>query len=258
MPSEIGAAFAIESARGANLAYLSYRIVGGRLMRDAGTVGRGGMPVICDAGFDGQPFDIQRFGGDVAAELASRASVGIVADFAREESPVLREVVGELARVAAVRKLPLYTSPAYEPYAPGAHVLIGSAVAEGSLSGVLLAACERYTPERVALEVMPTRTDFALPVGEGGGKRLSEAELAHMLDAQAPMSFFSSELCAKYFTYLAPDRRAHFVLYDDASTIAQKLRVAENCGVKTTFLLYAEVGTMLAEVCAAVAVTPGG
>ena len=251
-PSEVGAVRAVEPARQATLAYFGYRIVGGRLMRGTGAPGQGGMPILCDAGFDGQPFDIRRFGGDVAAELAARAARGIVADFAREDAPVLRDTAAELARIAAVRGLPLYTYPAYEPFAPGARVLIGSAVAEGSLAAVLHAACERYTPERVALEVMPVRVDYALPASDGSGKRLSEQELARMLSSMAPMSFFSSELCAKYFTYLAPDRRAHFVLYDDASTVAQKLRVAESCGVRTAFLLYAEVAGMLGELCAAV------
>ena len=52
------------------------------------------------------------------------------------------------------------------------------------------------------------------------------------------------------FTDLAPDHQAHFVLYDDASTITAKLRTAESCGVDTAFLLYSEVADLLPEICA--------
>ena len=249
MPSELPAALRYPVA----LAALSYRIVGGRLMRDAsgGTVGpgKGVIPVVCDAGFDGQPFDLRRFGGDVAAELAAREASGVVADFARPDSPVLRDAAGELARVARRAGVPLYTSPAYAAYAPGAHVLIGSHVSEGSLKAALTDACARYGAGQVALEVIPMRIDCPLPA-EDGGARLTEEELAEKLRQLAPMTFFSSELCSKYFTYLAPDRRAHFVLYDDASTIRAKLQTARSCGVDTAFLLYAEVAEMLPELLA--------
>ena len=250
MPSEIGAALRFP----ATLACMSYRIVGGRLMRDAAgstvSPGKGSIPVICDAGFDGQPFDPGPLGGDAAAELSAKAASGLVADFARPDSPALREAAGELARAAARAGVPLYTSPAYEPYAPGAHVMVGSNIVRGSLKTALTEAAQRWGKDRVALEIVPQRTDFTLPAGDSAGQRLSEAELADRIRELAPMSFFSSELCAKYFTYLSRDRQAHFVLYDDASTVLAKLRTAESCGVDTAFLLYSEVAAMLPEICA--------
>ena len=250
MPSEIGAALRYP----ATLACMSYRIVGGRLMRDAAgsavAPGKGSIPVICDAGFDGAPFDPALLGGDAAAELAARAASGLVADFARPDSPVLRDAAGELARAAARSGVPLYTSPAYEPYAPGAHVMIGSNIARGSLKSTLTEAAERWGRDRVALEIVPQRADYALPAGASDGQRLTARELDALMERLSPMSFFSSELCAKYFTYLAPDHQAHFVLYDDASTITAKLRTAESCGVDTAFLLYSEVADLLPEICA--------
>ena len=251
MPSETAAALRWP----ATLACMSYRIAGGRLMRSgsaagaAASPGKGCIPVICDAGFDGQPFDQRLFAGDVAAELAARGASGLMADFARPDSPVLRETAGELARLAARLGIPLYTSAAYEPYAPGAYVLVGSSIARGSLKTALSRAMERCGG-RAAMEVIPQRVDYTLPAGEDGGQRLSEAGLAAQMDALSPMSFFSAELCAKYYTYLDRDGRAHFVLYDDASTVLAKLRVAESCGVDTAFLLYAEVAGMLPELCA--------
>lgn len=40
---------------------------------------------------------------------------------------------------------------------------------------------------------------------------------------ESPSVFFSQDLCARYFTYTR-NGETHFVLYDDADTLSQKLR----------------------------------
>ena len=56
--------------------------------------------------------------------------------------------------------------------------------------------------------------------------------------------FFSQELCARYFTYTR-NREIHFVLFDDADTMTQKMNTAAGMGFSTAFLMYPEVRDLL-------------
>ena len=68
--------------------------------------------------------------------------------------------------------------------------------------------------------------------------------LQDLLDRESPSVFFSQDLCARYFTY-ARDGETHFVLFDDADTLSQKLRTGGNMGFAAAFLMYPEVQDLL-------------
>ena len=57
--------------------------------------------------------------------------------------------------------------------------------------------------------------------------------------------FFSHELCARYFTYTDREGAAHFVLFDDADTLAAKLAQLTGCGVQTVFALYPDAAGLI-------------
>lgn len=46
--------------------------------------------------------------------------------------------------------------------------------------------------------------------------------------------FFSKDLFARYFTY-AKNGESHFILFDDADTLRQKLRLGRQLGVAAAF-----------------------
>ncbi|WP_287227332.1 hypothetical protein [Oscillibacter sp.] len=60
----------------------------------------------------------------------------------------------------------------------------------------------------------------------------------------SPPPFSLQDLCARYFTY-ARDGETHFVLFDDADTLSQKLRTGGNMGFAAAFLMYPEVQDLL-------------
>ena len=68
--------------------------------------------------------------------------------------------------------------------------------------------------------------------------------LTALMDARAPSVFFSQDLCARYFTYVR-ETETHFVLYDDADTLLQKIRIGGSLGIGTAFLMYPEVQDLL-------------
>ena len=106
---------------------------------------------------------------------------------------------------------------------------------------------ERFGAARVALAVERVAEDFFLPSPTGQGRPLTREELRQRLEERAPSVFFSSELCAHYFTYMSRQNGAHFVLFDDAGSIRKKLQVARNLGISSAVLAYPQVDDLLPE-----------
>lgn len=110
------------------------------------------------------------------------------------------------------------------------HSLICAAISGGNFVQRLQeAAAGRDRAGGLALDVQRLRMDFTLPAQSGEGRPLSGLELQDLLDRESPSVFFSQDLCARYFTY-ARDGETHFVLFDDADTLSQKLRTGGNMG----------------------------
>ena len=86
--------------------------------------------------------------------------------------------------------------------------------------------------------------DFLLPAETGEGRPLSQQEFQALVDRETPAVFFSQDLCARYFTYTR-DGETHFVLFDDADTLQQKLRTGSALGFSAAFLMYPEVRDLL-------------
>ena len=60
------------------------------------------------------------------------------------------------------------------------------------------------------------------------------------MERESPAVFFSQDLCARYFTYNR-NGEAHFVLFDDADTLNQKLRLGAGMGFYAAFFMWPEV-----------------
>jgi len=88
--------------------------------------------------------------------------------------------------------------------------------------------------------------EFSLPEPSGEGRPLTWEALRQLMAEEAPAVFFSGDLCARYFTYTRGGQ-TRFVLFDDAETLAQKLRLGGALGYRTAFLVYPEVADLLPE-----------
>jgi len=168
---------------------------------------------------------------EILEERAARGFRGIVLSFDRTGEPLLRQLAAQLDRADAA----LYVPAAFRPYAPGAVILIPTALSAGSLEVQLAEAVRAFGPEHVALEIERVRADFLLPDRSGTGRELSAARLRALLSRARGRAFFSRELCTYYFTY-KDGAETHLVLYDTPSSIREKLRTAERLGVERAFL----------------------
>lgn len=231
-------------ALGCTLAHFGYRIsASGRLLRVShGPAARGGVLVLSDDG-TGVP-DLPVFLRMLEGELTRQGFCGVFADF-DSFSPKLSALVESMDGLAARRGIALYVPELYAPQAPGAFVLTGSDVVAGSYRLRLEEQRQRYE-DRMALELVPVREDFALP-SSGQGRRMREGELDALL-ARGMTPYYSDELCLHYFTYVDRAHVTHFVVYDDAQSLRRKVGIAREAGIGKIFALYAELRVLAPDI----------
>ena len=202
--------------------------------------GRGGLMGIFEApGLSAAQPD--RLARDIQAECGRRGFGGVVLDFhpAEDALPRLESLCAALQRLQVRYFLPEALAGCG---GEAAMIIAPAAVSGGSFQQMLEALVSRYGAESLCLDLVRTCSDFTMPSYDPDGKPLSPAEFRQLREIYQPQSFFSPQLCCKYFTYRKQNGGAHFVLFDDEHTAAQKLWAICDMGISHVFLLYSEWG----------------
>lgn len=218
-------------------AQLAYHIGNGpHLFRTQGTLTRsGGILVAHHSGFDGRG-EAEPLCQEVIRECTARGYQGVFFDFEGRPFPVLRRAVEQLGPAFQRRGWTLYVPEEYITACPSVKAVISTALSGGSLKQRLGQVAEKLGPQRVALGLEWVAEDFTLPAPEGAGVHLSQEELDRLLEQRSPAVYFDEELCAHYFTYMHTGQSAHFVLYDNPSSMVKKLAIAHALGIQEGFL----------------------
>lgn len=178
-------------------------------------------------------------------ECIRRGYSGAVLDW---ESPRPRGdlllLAGAIGTLFQKNRLTLYVPEVYASAAPTTVVPVCTALSGGNLTQRLRDAASSRSVGRLALDLERLMMDFPLPCPGGQGRPLRREDLSGLLERERPSVFFSSDLCARYFTYTRQNE-THFVLFDDADTLLQKLRTGQNMGAQTAFFQYPEVDDLL-------------
>ena len=225
-----------------NLAHVAYRIgPGSALLRQSLLLQtKGGLLSVSDhdAPFIDSPEGLR---DAVLRECGRRNYGGVLLDFEEASRRDRAAFVMSLAPALSASRRTLYLPESYAGAAPGGVVLLCTAVSGGSFSQYLQeAVTQAGGAGRLALDVQRLRMDFRLPARSGEGDPLSEEALSRLMEREAPAVFFSQDLCARYFTY-SQDGEAHFVLFDDADTLNQKLRLGAGLGFSAAFFMWPEI-----------------
>lgn len=239
-----------EHLRGVTPAHMAYRIgpgprlLGVRLPPDL----KGGLMLLDCREYDGSgdPVPCCR---QILGECRRRSFRGIVCDFEGAPAGSLSRLVNILDRNCQAQGWALYVPPAFAPFAPGARVLLPSALTAGTLERRLREGVEQYGRGRTALAIQWVREDFLLPVAHAG-RPITQAELDGQIRRLEPAAFFDRGLCAHYYTYMAQGGQAHFVLFDTPRSIREKLAVARRLNLPAALLPGPDVLDCLEEVLA--------
>jgi len=181
----------------------------------------------------------EKLARDIQTECSRRGFGGVVVDFSPPEGEIFRLE----SLCAALQRLQVRVWLPEELAHLGNQetmVIAPAAVSGGLFTEMVEALCEKYSPQRLCLDLVRCSQDFPMPAYDPDGRRLTARELADLQDKTGAQSFFSRELCCKYFTYRQEDGAVHFVLFDDADTAHAKLEHIRARGVGQVFLLYSE------------------
>lgn len=181
---------------------------------------------------------------EIWQECAARSYAGVLADFEAAPTQDRLSFLDRLCTLLHRNKRRLYLPEVYARQVNGAVAIICTALSGGSFCQRLQEAAVRFGKNRVARDVQRLAMDFTLPSPTGRGRPLPPEELRELMDRLTPSTFYSAELCAKYFT-CTQNGESRFFLYDDADTIRQKIRTGHSMGFPAAFLMYPEVHDLL-------------
>ncbi len=226
---------------GCKMAHMAYS-VGPWLRLIRGSIGlsmRGGLMVLSDEKYDETPGDSTALGQEILRECIQRGFEGVVFDFEKPLDKNLEAMLFGLGDAFVRHDLKAYVYPRYAHCLPRAIVILSSALVSGDLRLKIQEAKQKHQGHTFALEMEKLCRDIRLPEASGQGQRISQSELEALTENRTV--FFSQELCAHYFTYKDGESNTHFVIYDDARSLLQKMDVALRMGIFEGFLLYPEV-----------------
>ena len=168
---------------------------------------------------------------------------GIVADL---PSPVTREKLRflSLLQQECASSCHLFIPEEFAPHLADSTAIVCAAMSGGIFTKRLEEALQHFPSHRPALDLQRTTMDFPIPAPGGTGTPLSLREFKEIFSSHRPAVFFSRELCAKYFTYRR-NGQLRLVLFDDISTLLEKIRIGKRMGISHFFLSYPELTDIL-------------
>jgi len=181
---------------------------------------------------------------EILQECALRCYTGVLADLESDLTPDRLAFLDRLCVLLRKHDRRLYLPESCAQRIGGSTAVVCTALSGGDFCQRLREAAERFGKSHVALDVQRLAMDFPLPSPTGMGRPVPPEELQKLLERLAPSTFYSRELCAKYFTY-TQNGESHFFLFDDADTIRQKIRTGHSMGFCAAFLMYPEVKDLL-------------
>ena len=199
---------------------------------------------LCDLPRQLQTVNAPRIAADLTYEAKRTEALGVFADFERDV-PVCRELLAAIDKALFEADIPFYVPIASRQAVQHATLTVDTAISGGSLTERVSSLQGMYGAKRIAAFLHPVSSDFVLPSETPDGTVLSPEERQSLLNRTGSQTFFSRELCAKYFTYTDENSRAHFVLFDDDTTMQAKLAQLSGCGVRTVFALYPDAERLL-------------
>lgn len=165
---------------------------------------------------------------------------------ANEENLACSGTLGEISESLSRRGISVFCPLAFAEGCPEATPVAECSVSGGELSEYL--AYLLRTHRRLALSVPRRCTEFSMPVFSSSGRELSVRELRILRDRYNAQCFFSPQLVSNYFIYSPEPNSSGFVLYEDARTISEKIRLARRLGIENIFLAYREIADIFEDI----------
>lgn len=219
--------------------HMAYRIApNGTLLSANGFSQQGGMMVLCDPFHAG---NMQHLIAVAIRECHRRNFTGVIYLFEGQCGATQRNFLRLFSQQLAQHHLAFFVPAQYASFVPNAFFLVSSALSGGNLELQLRQTAETHGGGNTVLAIERVAEDFPLPALNGNGKKINPLELQQMKQRLAPTTFFSPELCMRYFTYRNEQGNLHLVLFDDEDTICKKMELAQHFSISHTIFLWEEI-----------------
>jgi len=176
--------------------------------------------------------------------LITHSLKGVAADFPPPATAEKLRFLSLLTQELTASGISVFVPEEFAPNLSTTTAVICTAMSGGFFTKRLEDAVSRFGSVRIALDVQRLMMLFPIPSANGVGTPLSHTEFRNLFLSLRPAVFFSRELCAKYFLCRRHDR-LHLVLFDDISTLLEKLRIGRRMGISHFFFSYPEISDLL-------------
>lgn len=136
--------------------------------------------------------------------------------------------------------LPLSDRSVFEKALPSA------SVSGGEISEYLRAVFSASGSREIFIPRIIRR--FSMPAENPDGEEMTKNELSSIIWHNDIKAFYSPQMMINYFILRQTDERICFVLFDDARSISEKLRLARKLGFEGAILAYRSIYDIIGDI----------
>lgn len=158
----------------------------------------------------------------------------------------LLRILPDISASLASRKLRVFCPIDVSAYCPHATPVAEAAVSGGNIAeylGQLLAS-----HNKLSLSIPRIAAEFAMPCERDTCRHLTPRELSRILDMHDAKVHFSPQMLVNYFIYENARGGCSFILFDDAHTMSEKIRLAKKLGIADVFIIYREISDIASDI----------
>lgn len=181
--------------------------------------------------------------GQILAEAERVGASGVFVD-CENHTQAVDDFLHALDKQSAKRKIRLFVPFCQAQAVTHACLVVDTAISGGCLQERFQRLAQKY-PGRIAADLRAVSRDFLLPSANSEGTLLSAQARDELRRKTGAQTFFSRELCARYFTYMDKENNGHFVLFDDGDTLQAKYRCLKSLSISPIFARYSDVCEIL-------------
>lgn len=129
---------------------------------------------------------------------------------------------------------------------PSSRPVAELAVSGGSITEYLESLLARH--KNLAVSVPRISLRFDMGEDNAYGFPLTKKEVRRLMNIHDAKVFYSPAMMVNYFIFSPSSQKASYILFDDARSLSDKIRLAKKLGVSDLFLTYSEIADIISAI----------
>ncbi|MBR5542520.1 MAG: hypothetical protein IKU65_00275 [Oscillospiraceae bacterium] len=140
--------------------------------------------------------------------------------------------------------LSVFCPLAFSSLCPDATLVAEGAVSGGDFSEYIETLLSRN--QKLALSI--PRRFYKFDMASAGISEISAKEKRQLLETYDAEVFYSPQMLTNYFIFSGAESSGSFVLFDDARSVSDKIRLSKKLGVSYIFLMWNEISDIVSDI----------